>query len=87
MGGSQLILQGEYMQKNICKHKTIVYEDITYKCLCKSIQKHRIMTPRIHAERRFRTLFTRTQEFLQNLFKIKIKVYRRMNIILAFSAV
>ena len=49
-----------------------LYEGITYSRLGKLIRKHKVMTPRINAEQRFRTLFTRTQVFLHNLLKINI---------------
>ena len=44
-----------------------LYEGTPYNRLCNSIKKHKITTPRINAERRFCTVFTRTQEFLRNL--------------------
>ena len=44
-----------------------LYEGITYNHLCKSIQKHKIMTPSINAEKRFHTLLAIMQQFLRNL--------------------
>ena len=44
-----------------------LYEGITYSRLFKSIQKHKIMTPSINAEKRFHTLLEIMQQFLRNL--------------------
>ena len=65
-----------------------LYEIIACNCICKSIQKHKVITPRIYAEASVRTLFTITQEFLRNLF-FNIYIYRerKTNIILDFNAV
>ena len=44
-----------------------IYDGITANRLCRSIKKHKKMAPRINAEKRFKALFKKTQEFIDNL--------------------